>query len=69
MQVCLVCHDPNVDLHHKTNKRIGRELMTDLVPLCAVHHNTLHSEGLGLWVGPKQLRERARARLATEGDH
>jgi hypothetical protein len=60
-QKCTVCFDPNVDLHHKTYKRLGQEKLTDLVPLCRLHHDTLHAQNLGLWTGPKQLREKARS--------
>lgn len=41
-QDCFVCHDPNVDLHHKTYKRLGEERLDDLVPLCRLHHEAAH---------------------------
>jgi hypothetical protein len=56
-QTCVVCFDPNVDLHHKTYKRLGNERLTDLVPLCRTHHDELHERGLDLWRGPGVLRE------------
>jgi hypothetical protein len=41
-QDCVVCGDPNVDLHHRTYKRLGEEKMTDLFPLCREHHDQAH---------------------------
>jgi hypothetical protein len=42
-QVCIVCYDPNVDLHHKTYKRLGQENLSDLLPLCRQHHEESHA--------------------------
>lgn len=42
---CYVCHTKeNLNLHHKTYKRIGRENLLDLVYLCKEHHHQLHKE-------------------------
>lgn len=41
-QDCFVCHDDNVDLHHRTYKRLGEERLDDLVPLCRLHHEEAH---------------------------
>jgi hypothetical protein len=68
-QVCLVCWDPNVDLHHKTYKRVGEEKLTDLIPLCRFHHDLAHkleqewrcagveASKLNLWAVASYLRE------------
>jgi hypothetical protein len=37
------CGAEEVDLHHWTYSRLGRELLTDLIPLCRTHHERLHS--------------------------
>lgn len=41
-QACLMCGAERVDLHHRTYKRLGRERLTDLVPLCRTHHEAVH---------------------------
>lgn len=41
-QGCYVCGEEKVDLHHKTYKRLGREPLTDLLPLCREHHTACH---------------------------
>lgn len=67
LQSCLVCRAPNVDLHHRTYKRLGRERLHDLVPLCREHHEQLHEQGLDLWVGPTLLyQEQRRVRRASQ---
>lgn len=40
--VCVVCGSERVQLHHRTYERLGRERLTDLVPLCAEHHTEAH---------------------------
>ncbi len=54
-QKCVVCYDPNVELHHRTYQRLGRERLTDLLPLCSEHHNALHSQPVPLWNGHHAL--------------
>jgi hypothetical protein len=61
-QECLVCFSPNVDLHHKTYKRLGAERTQDLIPLCRHHHDELHERGLDLWKGPRLLLAERRGR-------
>lgn len=64
LQSCLVCRAPNVDLHHRTYKRLGQESLNDLVALCREHHERLHEEGhdlWNLWNGPRRLYELERA--------
>lgn len=41
-QSCVVCGAERVDLHHRTYERLGRERLTDLVPLCREHHGEAH---------------------------
>lgn len=41
-QDCYICGADRVDLHHKTYKRLGRERLTDLLPLCREHHSAAH---------------------------
>lgn len=31
-------------MHHTTYRRLGNEAVTDLVPLCQVHHDELHKQ-------------------------
>ena len=69
-QVCFVCWDPNVDLHHKTYRRLGEEKLTDLLPLCRLHHDLAHKldqewrrsgadvSKLNLWSVARFLRQR-----------
>jgi hypothetical protein len=58
---CAVCHDPAYELHHRTYRRLGRERLDDLVPLCHRHHEAIHEAGLSLWDGYRVLRERERS--------
>lgn len=40
---CKVCGtDIEVQLHHTTYKRLGREDMSDVMPLCHTHHGQVH---------------------------
>ncbi len=42
----------NLHLHHRTYKRLGRERLNDLVPLCKAHHEQAHQRvraGARLW--------------------
>jgi hypothetical protein len=68
-QKCVVCFDPNVDLHHRTYKRLGAERLTDLEPLCREHHDQLHTlehewrtggvdpGGVNLWTASKIITQ------------
>lgn len=40
---CMACGSKNYDLHHRTYKRLGKEWLTDLVPLCREHHDQTHA--------------------------
>lgn len=69
-QTCF-CGATRVDLHHRTYKRIGRERLGDLVPLCREHHAEVHRRVAGavnrskvnLWNTPRKLAKRNRRRL------
>lgn len=39
------CKKHDVDLHHLTYVRMGKEKDTDLVPLCKEHHRRVHKLG------------------------
>lgn len=41
-QECAVCGDPRYELHHLTYRRLGRERLSDLQPLCRLHHCGVH---------------------------
>jgi hypothetical protein len=60
-QTCVVCGEKKVDLHHKTYKRLGKERLTDLAPLCRAHHKWLHRRvkrgTASLWSGPRLLKK------------
>jgi 5-methylcytosine-specific restriction endonuclease McrA len=60
--VCQICAEPwtltRGDLHHRSYRRLGRELDRDLIPLCRRCHSALHL----LLESPQWLRlGRARA--------
>jgi hypothetical protein len=67
-QTCLACGCVEVDLHHRTYKRLGHEWLMDLVPLCRAHHQAVHvaypsrRQFDGLWQVTKQTIRRARQR-------
>ena len=42
LQTCFACGQENVSLHHRTYERLGRERLSDVVPLCQSHHKELH---------------------------
>ena len=60
LQTCLVCRAPNVDLHHRTYRRLGKERLGDLVALCREHHEQVHEAELSLWNGPTWLYDQER---------
>lgn len=41
-QGCAVCGRLLVSLHHITYRRLGQELLSDVVPLCRGHHHEVH---------------------------
>lgn len=46
---CKICRTTaDIHLHHRTYKNLGRERMSDLVPLCGVHHDELHRKAKNL---------------------
>ncbi len=44
---CQVCYagDVTLDVHHRTYKRLGHELITDLIVLCRPCHDIFHKHG------------------------
>ena len=44
---CVKCGNPGSDVHHKTYKRWGNEKTKDLITLCRVCHENLHSARKG----------------------
>ncbi len=47
---CWVCGTKQgIHLHHITYKRLGAELLNDLVPLCGEHHDAFHKMNPGLF--------------------
>ncbi len=44
-KVCLGCEAiDNLELHHRTYRRIGREKLMDLVPVCRTCHQLIHDK-------------------------
>src|SRR5438105_4622698 len=41
-QICVICGSPKAALHHITYCRLGREELTDVVPVCRKHHEQIH---------------------------
>lgn len=41
---CLICKDKRYELHHVTYEFIGKENLTDVVPLCRRHHAQAHKQ-------------------------
>ena len=45
LKTCYLCDaSSNLQLHHKTYKRLGCEKLTDLIPLCDECHRYLHEK-------------------------
>jgi hypothetical protein len=59
-QECLACGAARFQLHHRSYQRLGCELLTDLVPLCAACHTLVHEAsretGVGVAHTPALLR-------------
>jgi len=43
-QECVACGQPRFELHHVTYKRLGHELLDDLLAVCRVCHQEIHDE-------------------------
>lgn len=44
-QRCFICNSyKNINIHHKTYKRVGREYLRDLLPLCSECHKLVHAQ-------------------------
>jgi hypothetical protein len=42
-QECIGCRSPRYQLHHRSYARIGREKLTDFIPLCRDCHKRVHA--------------------------
>jgi hypothetical protein len=49
-QRCLVCGRVDYELHHTNYFRLGRETLSDVMPLCRTHHQEVHQ-----WLDKKNL--------------
>lgn len=49
---CVVCGTPRYQLHHRSYERLGCEDTSDLIALCATHHEALHRA----WRRHRELR-------------
>jgi hypothetical protein len=58
-QSCIVCANPKFELHHRTYVRLGRERLSDLIPLCRAHHEKAHAQT------EKQTPKQRRKKRAT----
>jgi phage terminase large subunit GpA-like protein len=61
-KICLACgSEQDIHLHHHTYKRLGKELNSDLIPLCEKHHRQVHElhrqRGGSLTVATKMVIE------------
>lgn len=67
---CYICgSSENLNLHHKTYKRIGNERLNDLIYLCAPCHSYVHlmlkgrtSSRTNLWNIARKLRKQYQRR-------
>jgi len=64
---CYICHsNQDLNLHHRTYKRLHAERLTDLVPLCSQCHKAVHllikNGGASLWESTRVLQTRLHAR-------
>jgi len=55
-QGCRSCGDINVQIHHRTYTRLGRERLNDLEPLCDACHRSGHDLIRRLQSGGKKMR-------------
>lgn len=42
-QRCIACGRPDYQLHHRSYRRMGRELLEDVIPLCGDCHTKVHA--------------------------
>ena len=40
---CIICGNPNFELHHLSYKNLGKESSSDLVPVCRGCHQNIHN--------------------------
>lgn len=66
-QDCHVCGTrEDINLHHRTYKRRGKEYLRDLLPLCTKCHKLTHayikSKKVGLWAAARVLKSKLKLR-------
>lgn len=74
-KVCQRCSNNNIpyDFHHRTYKRIGKEWLMDIIPLCRECHykshnilNDIHGSRFNIWNAHKKGRKKV-VRLQLKG--
>jgi 5-methylcytosine-specific restriction endonuclease McrA len=64
---CTICRDAYYSLHHRSYKRLGKEWLTDVVPLCNECHRATHDlllerrPGVTLWNAHRHIQAPTRA--------
>lgn len=59
-----------IEFHHRTYKRLGRERLIDIVPVCRDCHQLIHdtrsSLSIDLWSSTKKVRKKRRGKQHVE---
>ena len=58
--VCATCGKTGFDVHHKTYRNLGREVLSDLAILCRKHHRMVHTDEDGKHTTAKRYIENVR---------
>lgn len=67
---CAICgKSRNIEVHHKTYAREGRELLDDLVVICRSCHNLQHSNVHSGSRGGKYVYRKGKKKYVTEEDY
>ena len=62
-KVCFVCEAPwsnAFEFHHRTYKRLGKERLMDIAPVCRQCHQAIHElekTGMHVWQATKRARK------------
>lgn len=64
-KACVICGDNEVQLHHVTYANLGNEKYEDVIPLCQMHHATIHAAHAHFGI-PLENFEEARKRALLE---